>query len=152
MIDDDALPQPPAFDLAVNDAEQAKLAERHRPSRHSQKYGRSMGIVKELNEMPADDLGPRQRNQLIDAYVELGEFDKAYELSGDEKHKKMWDSIVSDPKPCDCRDFETVELRDGQPVTVTHSRLFVQREIYNVKTGSTSKLMACNLCGNAYLV
>ena len=152
MIDDDALPTPPKFDLAENDKVQAELALRHQPSRHSQMYGRPMSIIKELVTMPFDDLTPRQKGQLIDAYVEVGEFDKAYNLSGDEKHKQMWDAVTLGTTSCGCNDFETVELVDGQVTTVSHSRLFVKREIYNVKTGSTAKLMACNLCGNAFLV
>lgn len=154
-LDDDALPNiplPSAEQLAANDAIQAKLAERHTPNRNSREYGRSMAVVKELEAMPAADLGKRQITQLIDAYEHLGQFDKAYTLSGDDRHKQLWDAVTGDAKECDCKDFSTVELVDGVVTPVQHSRMFVKREIYNVTTGLTSKLVACNLCGNAYLV
>lgn len=148
-IDDDALPsvrRPTKKQQKEIDAAQAEMAVRFDAS--GRRFDRAYAILKELNAFPREDWSPRQFASYVDALIILGEYDTAYELTGDEKFKAIWDGINADNAEfCDCADYESVELVDGKKKSVKHSRLFVKQEIWNVKKGSTSNIMACNVCG-----
>lgn len=144
----DSLPRvrrPTPEEQAVIDAEQRKMA----IDPTSQEYARPKAIISELSNIPKDDLSPRQKLMYADALAELGRFDEAWEMGGDERYKQIWDAIHNPSKPCKCRDFETVELVNGVPTTVKHSRQYIKRTVYNVRIGGKSKLVACNVCGHS---
>lgn len=152
-MDDDALPRvkkPTKAEQAVIDAEQAEMAVRFNAS--GRKFDRAYAIIKEMNEIPREDWGQRQFGYYVDALVELGEYDTAYELTKDKKYKKIWDAINGKVlKECKCRDWESTEMVEGKPTLVKHTRFFVKQEIWNVKTGKTANLVACNVCGRAFV-
>ena len=153
MIDDDALPKvrkPTPQQQAEIDAVQAEMGKRFDASGHQ--FDTANAVLTELNAIPREDWSPRQFNGYVDALVMLGEFDTVYELTSDKQYKAIWDAINGNvAKNCKCRDWESVEMVDGQPTAVKHSRFFVKREVWNVKTGRNAKLISCNVCGRTHL-
>ena len=152
-MDIDALPKvkkPTKAEQVAIDAEQAEMAERFPAS--GRQFNRAKAVLTELNAIPREDWGQRQFNSYVDALVEMGEFDVAYELTRDKKYKQIWDAINGKTKLCKCKDYESVELdKNNQPVTVRHSRLFVRSEMWNVKTGAMANIIMCNVCGRVTL-
>jgi hypothetical protein len=153
MKDDDALPRvrkPTEAQQADIDAMQAEMGQRFDPS--GRRFDTANALLTELNAIPREDWSPRQFSNYVDALVMLGEFDVAYELTKDKKYKQIWDAIEGKTKKeCKCRDWESTEMVDGKPAQVKHSRFFVKQEIWNVKTGSMSKIITCNVCGRSHI-
>jgi hypothetical protein len=152
MIDADALPKvrkPTPKQQKEIDAVQAEMAQRFDAS--GRKFDRAYAILNELNAFPREDWSRRQYTQYVDALVELGEFETAYELTGDKEYKSIVDAINNPQPMCECRDYESVELVNGKKKTVKHSRLFVKRVVWNVKTGKDANVMTCNVCGRSYI-
>lgn len=139
-------PQPPKLTdamLAQNDFAQKQMAAATNVPISSKGLLRARAIIKDFERIPTNDLNPRQKKQLTEAYSQAGEFGKAFTLSGDDVYLAI---ATATAQICDCKDFETTEIRNGRPEKVTHSKRFKLRNI--LKDGKTVGLMSCSGCGH----
>lgn len=142
---DIAPPKPPALtdkQMDKNNEEQAILAKKF-SAPASKTLLRAKAVINDFSGIPEQDLSLRQKSQLTDAYSQAGEFQRAYDLSGDDTFLAI---INADDKECDCKDFTTHILENGQPKKVTYSRFFKRRDL--VRDGKRLDLMVCNNCGH----
>lgn len=146
MVNEISPPNPPRLTvetLAQNDFAQKQLAAKANVPISAKTLLRANAVVRELSDIPVDDLSPKQKRQLIEAYSQSGRFQKAHELSGDDVYLAIDEATH---KTCDCPDFETTELRNGRPVAVSYSRRFKLRNI--IRGGKSVPLMRCGACGH----
>lgn len=144
---DDSLPKPPTIAPEMQktiDAEQKKMASRFDLSPGARQLARARAVIAESAPIPIDDLSPRQKEHYADALAVLGNFTLAAEISGNERYMEIAKAITN--TECDCKDFETTELKDDKPVAVKRSRLYKKQSIY--VDGAWKALTACNICGN----
>lgn len=146
MVNEISPPNPPKLTaelLAQNDFAQGQLAAKTNVPVSAKNLLRANAVVRELSGIPIDDLSPKQKQRLVEAYSQSGRFFKAHELSGDEVYLAI---AEAGPDTCDCPDFQTTELKNGRPVPVSHSRRFKLRNI--IRGGKTVPLMRCGACGH----
>lgn len=142
---DDTFPQPPQIDLQKSDKEQAVLRLKYA---RGQRFERPNAIISEMQGIPKEDLSPRQISMYGAALAEVGKFQDAYTLTKDKSYKQIWDGLNTTPKPCRCKDWESVELIDGVVTPVKFSRMFIKKEIWNPLTGDVAFIHQCNKCGS----
>lgn len=143
----DELPIPPKYTEADLKAQAEAAAEKGAFVERSRRFARPRAIVAELSAIPKKDLSNRQKGQYVDALAELGRFDEAYKLSKDVRFKNIAEKLRGGKTKCKCKDFETVELIDGQVTPIKHSRFFVKREVWDVENEKFVGLVTCNVCG-----
>lgn len=151
---DDKLPQAPPLtvtQMSKNDAEQkergTKFQERFNVSPERLKWARAEATIKELDAIPREDFSARQSGHYVDALSVLGRYNEAFEMTGDDRFKDIWDAVW-ESKPCGCADFETVELEGNKVVKRSYSRRFKKALIYSLKLNSWANLMQCSDCND----
>ncbi|MDL5055897.1 hypothetical protein [Geitlerinema calcuttense] len=125
----DAMPRPPRITpelLEKNDAEQALLrtTSPFDTSVNGRMLQRAKVIVNEMQDIPADDLSPRQKLSYATSLGILGMFDEAYTVSGDERYKAYGDAFTN--KECECPDRETYVVENAVQLK-RRSRLDMKR-------------------------
>ncbi len=141
-----APPRPPKFDLEKNDAEQKILASKFNLTTSSKGALRAIAIIRELVDIPKQDLSMKQKQHLWESYETVGRFQDAYELTGSEKHR-----ILSEAKdePCECPELVTHQLVNGQSVEVKYSNLFQRSRTF--KDGKPAGVWVCNKCQHVFV-
>lgn len=139
-------PQPPILtpaQLAQNDFEQKKLADKISVAPSKLTLMRAKALIRDFEAIPFDDLSPRQKQQLEESYANAGRFADAFQVNGNPMYLKIANANNSE---CDCKDFVTAEIEHGRPKEVTYSRYFKKRNIF--RNGVQVPLYQCNQCGH----
>jgi hypothetical protein len=108
---------------------------------------RARAVVAESATIPIVDLSPRQKMYYADALATLGNYQQAFEISGNEKFREIAEAFTN--KECKCKDSQTHILKDGKPEPITHSRFYKRQSIY--VDGVWASLIACNMCQNLFV-
>lgn len=147
---DDRLPKCPIVtqeQLREIDAEQRKRARRIDTSIERRALQRAFAVIDELEKLPREDFSVKQLERYVEALCTAGKYNEAYELTGDDRYKIIWDTVW-DSKDCDCEDLETVELVNGKVTPKVYSRHFKKATIYSLKEEGFVALKCCNKCGH----
>ena len=105
-------------------------------------FARACAMIKSFEEyhtLPLAAVAP-----YADALAMVGDYAKAYELTGNETYKQIMDAMAV-RKTCTCPDTVDTVMENGQPVQKTYSRFFVKRQVYKDRTWYDLK--QCNKCG-----
>lgn len=146
MVNEISPPNPPRLTpelLIQNDFEQKILAGKANVPISSRSLLRAKAQIRELEAIPADDLSPKQKEYLVNAYSQAGEFRKAHALSGDDVFLAIANATK---KECDCPTVKTVVMIKNRPREVDHKRTVKLRNI--IRDGKTIPLMRCDACGH----
>ncbi len=165
--DDERLPSMPvltAEQLAENDAIQQALAAKKAAiglglpvSGNSREYQRALAVVASLAAVDSSYLSPKAINDLTESLAVIGDFDRAYERSGNKEYKEISAAIKEyEGRPhgvvaipgCNCPPLVGRALdNNGQPKAIEYSQRFVRREVYVRSQERWCRLLMCNACG-----
>lgn len=132
--------------LKVDAHERQRQELQRQNARHFQ---RPNAIITEMESIPYKDLSDPQREMYVNALAEVGDFKKAYKLGKRADHKMILDALKTHKKDCECKDWTSMEMVNGKPTEVSHSRFFTMRDIW---ADGPKKVRICNSCGVAKVV
>lgn len=137
------------YDLEKNDAiqeERKKLVSV--PTTGSQiQYSRAMAYITAMRDIPREDFTAGMMRRYIESLAIVGDYEHAYELSGEQIYKDIDDALTNKTEPCDCSPTKDIQLENGVPVTKEYSNIYTKTRVYDQVTRQFINLNACNVCG-----
>lgn len=148
---DDAIPTV-VFDLAKNDEiqeQRKKLV--NIPTGSQWEYARAMAYVEATAKIPREDLSATQMARYTVALANIGDYEQAYELTGEKIYQDIDKALKGKTKQCKCKGTTSHELENGRPVQKEFSNIFVKTKVYDQMKRQFVALKQCNVCYRIFI-